>query len=468
MKILNIKKNIVSINKIEGKKGFVMLFAVILSSIILAITLGVMDIALKEINFTTPARTTNEAFLAADLGVECALFNDKSTSNVFVMSGGVSSFSCAGNPVLFSGAYPDWDFSFSGVGSNNKSCARVHVNKNGSVTTITSKGHNFGDSSCLVLGQNVVEREYVVIVGGSVSSITPPSSVNYNVAVSSSGSGGGTITSNPAGINCGANCSALFANGTGVDLTASANVGSTFTGWSGDCSGIGVCTLTVDSNKNVTANFSSSTPSSFPVIAGTNGSTEQTDTNTHTVNLPSSISSGDLLIVFFSVDGNPSTTTWPAGWTQLFSDIQGSSDVFSAYYKIANGSEGASISVSTSDAERSAHQSFRITGFTGFPQSATAKGNSNNPNPPALSPSWGLKKTLWIAALGRSSGSNISVSSAPAGYGNLVTQAAAAAAAGTSQDTARQNLEVVTEDPGVFVLTSSQSWVAATVGIQGL
>jgi hypothetical protein len=69
------------------------------------------------------------------------------------------------------------------------------------------------------------------------------------------GSGGGTVTSDPAGINCGYACSAEFDYGTLVTLTAVADTGSTFTGWGGACSGTGDCVVTMDTAKSVTATF---------------------------------------------------------------------------------------------------------------------------------------------------------------------------------------------------------------------
>ena len=68
--------------------------------------------------------------------------------------------------------------------------------------------------------------------------------------------GAGTVTSNPAGINCGATCSASFANGTAVTLTAAPTAGSTFTGWSGACTGTGNCSVTMSAARAVTATFS--------------------------------------------------------------------------------------------------------------------------------------------------------------------------------------------------------------------
>ncbi len=71
----------------------------------------------------------------------------------------------------------------------------------------------------------------------------------------------GTITSSPAGINCGSGgsmCSADFINGTSVTMTATPDPGYTFAGWTGDCSVCGTsttCTITMTANKTCSANF---------------------------------------------------------------------------------------------------------------------------------------------------------------------------------------------------------------------
>jgi len=75
------------------------------------------------------------------------------------------------------------------------------------------------------------------------------------LSVAKNGSGTGTVTSNPAGISCGATCTASFAIGKVVTLTASPNTGSTFAGWSGVCSGTGTCTVTMSAAQSVTATF---------------------------------------------------------------------------------------------------------------------------------------------------------------------------------------------------------------------
>jgi hypothetical protein len=78
----------------------------------------------------------------------------------------------------------------------------------------------------------------------------------YTLTVSKAGMGTGTVTSSPAGIACGAACSADYDHGTPVMLTAAPDsLTSTFLGWSGACTGTGSCAVTVDAARSVTATF---------------------------------------------------------------------------------------------------------------------------------------------------------------------------------------------------------------------
>ena len=82
---------------------------------------------------------------------------------------------------------------------------------------------------------------------------------NQTLTVTKAGTGTGTVTSAPAGINCGATCAAPFASGTQVTLTAAPTTGSTFTGWGAPCSGTGTCVVTLTAATTVTATFTLST-----------------------------------------------------------------------------------------------------------------------------------------------------------------------------------------------------------------
>ncbi len=75
------------------------------------------------------------------------------------------------------------------------------------------------------------------------------------LTVTKNGNGTGSVTSTPAGIDCGPTCSSGFDYGTEVTLTAAAAEGSTFTGWSGACSGTGSCVVTMDQARSVSATF---------------------------------------------------------------------------------------------------------------------------------------------------------------------------------------------------------------------
>jgi hypothetical protein len=79
---------------------------------------------------------------------------------------------------------------------------------------------------------------------------------SYGLEVDTDGSGSGTVTSSPAGIECGFECWAEFEAGAEVTLTASAAPGSSFAGWSGGgCSGTGTCVITLEDDDEVTATF---------------------------------------------------------------------------------------------------------------------------------------------------------------------------------------------------------------------
>ncbi|HEV2303143.1 MAG TPA: hypothetical protein VGR91_16370, partial [Stellaceae bacterium] len=68
-------------------------------------------------------------------------------------------------------------------------------------------------------------------------------------------SGRGRVTSRPAGIACGKNCSADFAAATTVALRASAAAGWHFAGWGGACSGTARCRVSLEAAAGVTALF---------------------------------------------------------------------------------------------------------------------------------------------------------------------------------------------------------------------
>jgi alpha-tubulin suppressor-like RCC1 family protein len=78
----------------------------------------------------------------------------------------------------------------------------------------------------------------------------------FPLTVSKAGDGIGTVTSNPAGVNCGTDCSEIYIINTSVTLTAAPDADSNFTGWTG-CDSVNgaTCTVSMTAAKSVTATF---------------------------------------------------------------------------------------------------------------------------------------------------------------------------------------------------------------------
>jgi uncharacterized protein (DUF2141 family) len=121
------------------------------------------------------------------------------------------------------------------------------------LTASSASGSTFGgwSGSCSGTGTCTVSMAQARSVTASFNA----AATNYNLSVSKTGVGNGTVTSNPAGINCGSTCSAGYTSGTSVTLTANPASGSTFGGWSGSCSGTGTCTVSMTQARSVTASF---------------------------------------------------------------------------------------------------------------------------------------------------------------------------------------------------------------------
>ena len=70
------KNNRTAFQKSKGNSGFALLFAVLMSSLMLSIGLSIFGIAIRELSISTAARQSIFAFYAADSGRECVLYWD--------------------------------------------------------------------------------------------------------------------------------------------------------------------------------------------------------------------------------------------------------------------------------------------------------------------------------------------------------------------------------------------------------
>jgi len=205
----------------------------------------------------------------------------------------------------------------------------------------------------------------------------------------------------------------------------------------------------------------------FPTVESTTSSSENADVVNHTVDLPAGVASDDLIIILFACDSNP-TVTFPnegVDWIQLHETNNGTACTMGTWYRIADGGEGANITVVTTNAQESAHCSYRISGYQGVPEIGTpATGDTNNPDPPSCTPSWGAIDTLWIAGAGVDHDDEISTG--PANYTDFF-EVDSGGAGGSHCGTARRELNAVSEDPGTFDIDGAENrdWIATTIAV---
>ena len=145
----------------------------------------------------------------------------------------------------------------------------------------------------------------------------PVSATLYPVTVEKAGTGSGTVTSSPSAINCGSTCSASIGNGTSVALSATPAAGSTFTGWTGACTGTGGCAFVVNGTKSVTATFTATiSTTTYTLTLGKSGTGTGTVTSS-----PTGISCGSDCTEDYASGTSVTLSATPAagstftGWT---------------------------------------------------------------------------------------------------------------------------------------------------------
>lgn len=101
-------------------------------------------------------------------------------------------------------------------------------------------------------------------VSGVDAALDPAAGRLDAVSVAKAGAGAGAITSIPAGIDCGATCTQTFETRKTVTLEPEPAPGSTFTGWTGSCSGTGPCQVRLTGEVEVAATFEPSAKAPAP------------------------------------------------------------------------------------------------------------------------------------------------------------------------------------------------------------
>jgi hypothetical protein len=194
-------------------------------------------------------------------------------------------------------------------------------------------------------------------------------------------------------------------------------------------------------------------------------------TLTFPVALPLGIVSGDLLVIFIRTTAGLLTT--PAGWTLLgHTEMPTFTGGFWCFYRVATGSEGVSVTVTSSVASGWYNIGYCITGHD-VPAyapllAAAAAANNNKPNPPSLNATaLTAVQKLWLAAAAASNSvsSGQILSGLPSGFHNpwgpIYPQ--------TYDIASQYESNVAVVDPTNYLANgaaSSTSWVAFTLAIK--
>lgn len=124
----------------------------------------------------------------------------------------------------------------------------------------------------------------------------------FTLTVATTGSG--QVSSNPAGIDCGEDCSEQYEANTTVNLTATPDQGFIFQEWQGDCSGTADCSVSMTSNMSVTAVFVEQGASEYQLTVTTSGSGS-------VISSPSGIDCGSDCSEIYQTNTNVTLTATP-------------------------------------------------------------------------------------------------------------------------------------------------------------
>jgi hypothetical protein len=161
----------------------------------------------------------------------------------------------------------------------------------------------------------------------------------YTLSVTKAGTGSGTVTSSPIGINCGLTCSYDFAANSVVTLTATPTSPSTFGGWSGaSCSGTGTCIVTMSSAQSVTATFNAAPPGAFNKTSPSNGASAVATNPTLSWGTSSGATSYEYC---YDTSNDNACSAWVSTGTTASANLSGLNPSTSYYWQVrANNATG--------------------------------------------------------------------------------------------------------------------------------
>jgi len=206
----------------------------------------------------------------------------------------------------------------------------------------------------------------------------------------------------------------------------------------------------------------------FPVVESSN-TTADTSGNAVTVNMPSGIVAGDLLLVFVAHDTSADITeTGGNGWTRIVNSANGTAVQAAVFAKIAAGSDACALS-DNADNQDTAVVSVRISGHgisdvsTDITLGTAATGSDDSPNPPDCNPGV-AKDYLWLEFFAADDDDDTATYES-ADYLQVAQIQSANSTSSCLCAVARRALNASSENPGVMAMADTEEWVAQTLAI---
>jgi len=150
------------ISSTHPPRGFTLLIAVILTSVLLSVGLALLDIAYKQVVLSSTARQSQYAFYAADSAMECALYWDQQM-NAFSYTTPLSTIRCAATDISLSSSVSGGvrTTTFSTPCTNGVTASVVVYKTSGgacSGTSATSCLYTSGFNTCTASDPRRIER----------------------------------------------------------------------------------------------------------------------------------------------------------------------------------------------------------------------------------------------------------------------------------------------------------------------
>lgn len=197
-----------------------------------------------------------------------------------------------------------------------------------------------------------------------------------------------------------------------------------------------------------------------PTVVASATNSNASSTASHIINLPTGIIAGDLLVAVLGNNGDR-THTWPSGWVELGDTLNGTISSATIGYRIANGTEGSTITVTASTSSVSVAICAAIRNRIGAPTTSTvATGTSTAPN----SGSVAIRNGLFLSTFGGRQTANILGYSVPSGY-TVIAATQQNSAGGAVAGMAHITKSIASEDPPAWSVSASCNWVAWTIAI---